>query len=139
MGGNGSLTTAPGVSATIILVPGASLTMAGGSSFNITAPTAAPSALPSQLQSVSSFLANMAIFDTETSPKITGGATMGGTGVFYLPNANPLNYQGSSTSSGSTCTEVIAASINFQGTPNFDNSGCPDNIKLKSQVVVLVQ
>jgi Flp pilus assembly protein TadG len=139
MGGNGSLATAPGVSATIILVPGASLTMAGGSSFNITAPTAAPSALPSQLQSVSSFLANMAIFDTETSPKIAGGATMGGTGVFYLPNANPLNFQGNSTSSGSNCTEVIAASINFSGTPNFDNSGCADNIKLKSQIVMLVQ
>jgi hypothetical protein len=139
LGGNGSLTTATGVSATIILLPGATLKMAGGSSINITAPTAAPSALPVQLGSVANLLANMAIFDTETSPKIAGNATMGGTGVFYLPNANPLNYQGNSTSAGSTCTEVIAASISFSGTPNFDNSGCADNIKLKSQVVVLVQ
>jgi len=129
------------VSATIILLPGATLSMTGGTYFDITAPTTAPSAsaLPGQLGSVANFLASMAIFDTETSPKIAGNATMGGSGVFYLPNANPLNYQGNSTSAGSNCTEVIAASINFSGTPNFDNSGCADNIKLKSQVVVLVQ
>jgi hypothetical protein len=141
LGGNGSLTTASGVSATIILLPGATLKMAGGSSINITAPKTAPSAsaLPGQLGAVAKYLANMAIFDTETSPKIAGNAEMIGSGVFYLPNANPLNYQGSSTSTSSTCTEVIAASINFSGTPNFDNSGCPDDIKLKSQVVVLVQ
>ena len=57
---------------------------------------------------------------------------MGGSGVFYLPNANPLNFQGNPTASVSTCTEVIAASIQFSGTPNFDNSGCSNNIKLKS-------
>ena len=134
------------VSATIILLPNpnpskSALSMTGNSFLNITAPTTAPSAsaLPSQLGSVANLLANMAIFDFETSPKIGGTSTMSGSGVFYLPNANPLNYQGNSTSSISTCTEVIAASIKFSGTPNFDNSGCSDNIKLKSQVVILVQ
>jgi hypothetical protein len=118
-----------------------SLKMAGGSSFNITAPTTAPStsAIPSQLASVAKLLVDMAIFDPEQSPQITGGAIMKGSGVFYLPKADPLNYQGDSTSSGSKCTEVIAGSINFSGTPNFDNSGCTDDIRLKSQVVVLVQ
>jgi hypothetical protein len=141
LAGNGSLTTAAGVSATIILLPNATLSMTGNNSINITAPTTAPSAsaLPGQLGSVANLLASMAIFDPEQSPKIGGTATMGGSGVFYLPNANPLNYQGNSTSSISTCTEVIAASIKFSGTPNFDNSGCSDNIKLKSQIVVLVQ
>jgi Flp pilus assembly protein TadG len=139
--GNGSLYTNPGDSATIILLPDATLKMAGGNSINITAPTTAPSGLPGNLGNgdISKLLANMAIFDTETSPQITGGATMAGSGVFYLPNADPLNYQGNSTSASSTCTLVIAASINFSGTPNFDNSGCPDDIKLKSQVVVLVK
>jgi hypothetical protein len=130
------------VSATIILLPGATLSMTGNSYFDITAPTTAPSAsaLPSQLGSgsVPSLLANMAIFDPETSPTIGGTSTMSGSGVFYFPYANPLNFQGNPTSS-STCSEVIAASINFSGTPNFDNSGCPNNIKLKSQVVALVQ
>jgi Flp pilus assembly protein TadG len=145
LGGTGSLATAPGVSATIIVLPVAnnktSLKMAGGSSFNITAPTTAPStsAIPSQLASVAKLIVDMAIFDPEQSPQITGGATMKGSGVFYLPNADPLNYQGDSTSTGSKCTEVIAASINFSGTPNFDNSGCTDDIRLKSQVVVLVK
>jgi hypothetical protein len=81
----------------------------------------------------------MALFDTETSPKIGGTTTMSGSGVFYLPNADPLNFQGNPTSSASTCTEVIAASITFSGTPNLDNSGCPQNILLKSQFVVLEQ
>jgi hypothetical protein len=81
----------------------------------------------------------MAIFDTETSPKINGGALMSGSGVFYLPNADPLNFQGNPTASVATCTEVIAKSIQFSGTPNFDNSGCPDSIKLKRYLVVLVQ
>ena len=150
LGGNGSLTTAAGVSATIIVLPvydkkgvqQQSLKMAGGSSFNITAPLTAPlaSALPGQLASVANLLADMAIFDPETSPQITGGATMRGSGVFYLPNANPLNFQGNSTSASSTCTEVIAASIEFSGSSNYlDNSGCPSSIVPKSQRVVLVQ
>jgi hypothetical protein len=154
LAGGGSLFTctvgAPGcsgvttnVSATIILLPGASLNMSGNSSINITAPTTVPlaSSLPAQLNSVAmrNLLVDMAIFDPETSPKIAGGSTMGGSGVFYLPFANPLNFQGNSTSAGSTCTEVIAASINFAGTPNLDNSGCPDSIKPKSKFVALVQ
>jgi hypothetical protein len=115
--------------------------MTGNSLMNILAPTSAPlaSALPAQFGSVADLLSNMAIFDPETSPKLGGTSTMSGSGVFYLPNASPLNYQGNSTSASSTCTEVIAASINFSGTPNFDNSGCPSNILLKSQVVLLVQ
>jgi Putative Flp pilus-assembly TadE/G-like len=141
LAGGGSITTAQRVSATIILLPGTSLSMTGNSSINITAPTTAPSAsaLPGQLASVASLLADMAIFDTETSPKIGGTSTMSGSGVFYLPNANPLNFQGNPTASVSTCTEVIAASIQFSGTPNFDNSGCSSSIIPKSQLVVLVQ
>jgi hypothetical protein len=80
----------------------------------------------------------MAIFDTETSPKITGNAFFIGSGVFYLPNAS-LNYQGTSTGSVSTCTELIAASITLSGTSSFDNSGCPTPIKLTSQIVALVK
>jgi hypothetical protein len=132
------------VSATIILLPNpnsksALLSMTGNSSINITAPTTAPSALPGQLGSVANLLKNMAILDLETSPTIGGTSTMSGSGVFYLPNADPLNYQGNPTSSSSTCTLVIAASIKFSGTPNFDNLGCPDDIIPKSQVVVLVK
>jgi hypothetical protein len=140
------------VSATIILLPSTKgLDLAGGSSISITAPTIAPSAspsctpasnpycVPSQLSSVTNLLTDMAIFDSETSPKITGNSTMSGTGVFYLPNATPLNWSGTSTGNVSTCTEVIASSINLSGTPNLDNSGCPPSIILTSQIVALVQ
>ena len=163
LGGNGGLRTCTGaasdpdpvcttaaqlakgkITATIIVVPVSgnktSLKMAGGATFNITAPTTAPSAsaVPSQLASVTNLLTDMALFDPESSPQTTGTATMAGSGVFYLPNANPLNWQGTSTGQVSTCTEVIAASITLAGTPNFDNSGCPTSILLTSQIVELV-
>lgn len=132
------------VSATIILLPGATLTMTGNSFINITAPTTAPlaSQLPAQLASdtIRNLLVDMAIFDTETSPKIGGTSTLSGSGVFYLPNADPLNFQGNPTSASSTCTEVIAKSIQFSGSSNYlDNSGCPTSIVPKSQFVALVQ
>lgn len=130
------------VSATIILLPGASLKMTGNSSINIKAPTTDPYPfpLPSQLATVASYLRDMAIFDTETSPTIGGTSVFGGSGVFYLPNANPLNFQGNPTGATSTCTEVIAQSIQFSGSSNYlDNSGCPTSIIPKSQFVALVQ
>jgi Putative Tad-like Flp pilus-assembly len=159
LGGNGGLRTCTGsgdpdpacagkgiVTATIIVLPlsngKTALKMAGGSVFNITAPTTAPSApsdIPSQLASVAKYLKNMALFDPETSPQTTGNSLLSGSGVFYLPNANPLTWQGTSTGQVSTCTEVIAASITLSGTPSFDNSGCDPSILLLSQVVVLVQ
>ncbi|WMT78219.1 pilus assembly protein TadG-related protein [Bradyrhizobium sp. Ash2021] len=158
LGGNGGLRTCTGsgdpdplcagkgiVTATIIVLPVSgnktSLKMAGGSKFNITAPSTAPSAsaIPSQLSSVANLLTSMALFDPEQSPQTTGTSTMAGSGVFYLPKADPLNWQGSSTGQVSTCTEVIAASITLAGTPNFNNQGCIDKIKLKSQIVQLVQ
>jgi hypothetical protein len=130
------------VTATIILLPGASLKMTGNSSINIAAPTTDPYPfpLPSQLVSVANSLRNVAIFDTETSPTIGGTSVLGGSGVFYLPNANPLNFQGNPTSASSTCTEVIAASIQFSGSSNYlDNSGCPSSVVPKSRFVALVQ
>jgi hypothetical protein len=157
----GSLSTAPGVSATIIVLPlpagngngnsnPTALKMAGGSTFNITAPTDAPltSSLPSQLQgntggpnpvTFASLLQDMAIFDPEVSPQILGGALMEGSGVFYLPLANPLNFQGNSDTASSTCTEIIAASIVFSGASTLSNSGCPSNIVPTSKFVVLEQ
>ena len=140
LSGGGSLFTQAGVTATIILLPDAGLTMTGNSSINVAAPTTAPSAssLPSQLQPFASLLSNMSIFDVETSPKIGGTSTMLGSGVFYLPKA-ALNFQGDPLSASSTCTEIIAASIQFSGSPTLDNTGCPASSKLKSQVVTLVQ
>lgn len=165
LGGNGGLRTCTGVAsdpdpvcttaaqlkkglitATIIVLPVSgnktTLKMAGGSVFNIAAPTTAPSApsgIPSQLASVANLLSNMALFDPETSPQTTGTSIMSGSGVFYLPKANPLNWQGTSTGNVSTCTEVIAATITLSGTPNFNNQGCPTSILLTSQIVELVQ
>ncbi|MGY4286194.1 Flp pilus assembly protein TadG [Bradyrhizobium sp. LM2.7] len=134
------------ITATIIVLPisgnKTSLKMAGGSSFDIVAPTTAPSApsgIPSQLASVAKFLKNMALFDPEVSPQTTGTSTMSGSGVFYLPKADPLNWKGSATGQVSTCTEVIAASIKLSGTPQFDNSGCDTSILIVSRIVDLVQ
>lgn len=138
--GTGAIATASGVSATIILLPGASLSMVGGTSLNITAQTTVPtSELPTALQSVAGLLADMAIYDVESgTPKINGGATITGNGVLYFPNAS-LNFQGDPTVSPSSCAELIAGSIQFSGTPYFSNSGCPPSVTPKSLYVALVQ
>jgi hypothetical protein len=81
----------------------------------------------------------MNIVDLETSPKTGGTTNINGSGVYYFPNANPLTFQGSPTDNAAHCTEVIAASIQFSGTPNLDNTGCPSNIVPTSKFVVLEQ
>jgi Flp pilus assembly protein TadG len=136
--GTGSITTSGGIKATIILLPGASLSMVGGTSITITGQPSVPTTeLPARLQSDANLLADMAIYDTESgTPKINGGASITGNGVLYFPNAT-LDFQGNPTAT--TCQELIAASIEFSGTPNFNNTGCPNQIIPKRQVVALVQ
>jgi Flp pilus assembly protein TadG len=142
--GNGSLTTGPGVTATIILLPGASLSMVGGSSITITAQASVPtSELPSQLQSNASLLSDMAIYDTESgTPKINGNPAITVDGVFYAPNMN-LSFKGHPTinpvNTVNNCSELIAASIELVGSPQFKDSGCSPSVVPQSYYVSLVQ
>lgn len=133
-----------GVSATIILLPGASLWMTGGSVLSITAQsTVSSSQLPSRLQSVASSLSDVAFYDTESgTPKINGNPTISFGGVFYAPNMD-LSFSGhpSITPLGtvSNCAELFAASVELVGSPLFANSGCASSVVPQSQYVRLVQ
>ncbi len=134
-----SASNTSGITATLILLSKASLSMAGGSVISVSAPSTTPTSaqLPSSLQSVASLLVGMAIIDTdETSPQTNGGASLTANGVIYFPKA-ALDFQGNPTAT--TCSEVIAASITFAGSPHFDTSKCPTGTpKIKSQYVALV-
>jgi hypothetical protein len=133
-----------GVSATIILLPGATLRMTGNSSLSITAQsTVSPSQLPSRLQSVASLLSDVAFYDVESgTPKINGNPTISYSGVFYAPNMN-LSFNGHPTitplNTINGCAELFAASIEFVGSPQFANKGCSASVVPKSQYVRLVQ
>jgi hypothetical protein len=150
LSGHNSLATASGVQATIILLPGTSLRMVGGTSISIAAQSSVPtSELPTGLQSVASLLSDVAFYDTESgTPKINGNPTITFEGVFYAPNMN-LTFKGHPTmnpvnnlvggSKDLSCYELFAASVEFIGSPTFVDSGCSPSIEPVSQVVTLVQ
>lgn len=144
LNGNKSLSTAAGVTATVILLPSASLRMVGGSSITITAQSSVPaSQLPTQLQSVAGLLSDMAFYDTESgTPKINGNPTISVDGIIYMPNVD-LTFKGhpnlNLTNSVNHCAEIVAASIELIGSPHLDISGCPASVVPTTQLVKLVQ
>jgi Flp pilus assembly protein TadG len=144
LNGQNSLSTATNVQATIILLPGSSLRMVGGTSIDITAQsTVLTSQLPPGLQSVASLLSDVAFYDTESgTPKINGNPNITFGGVFYVPNMD-LSFKGhpsiTPTNTVNNCSELIAASIEFVGSPTYSNTGCASSVVPRSQYVALVQ
>ncbi|MCC8964652.1 hypothetical protein H8A95_20615 [Bradyrhizobium sp. Pear76] len=133
-----------GVSATIILLPGATLRMTGNTSFSITAQaTVSLAQLPPRLQSVAGELSDVAFYDTESgTPKISGNPNISFAGVFYAPNMD-LSFNGHPTitplNTIANCAELFAASIELVGSPTFSNSGCAAGVVPVSQLVRMVQ
>ena len=126
--------------ATLILLPGASLKINGNPTIQINALTSVSTTqVPAALASVVNLLAGLLIYDPETSSsgvKITGSSTSYFNGITYVPNSD-VTYQGSTQSY--SCVEVIAKGVTLAGNSNFDNSGCPASVKAQSQYVRLVQ
>ncbi|WLA79971.1 pilus assembly protein TadG-related protein [Bradyrhizobium elkanii] len=128
--------------ATIILMPGSSLTINGNPIIKLTAlSTVTTAQVPAALASVVGLMSNLLIYDPEKttgnqSVKISGSSDSFFTGITYLPNADVV-YQGSTVSA--TCVEVIAKGVTLSGNSNFDNSGCAASSKIVSQYVRLVQ
>jgi Flp pilus assembly protein TadG len=140
---NGNLTISGSAvikgTATLILLPGSTLTINGNPTIQLSAlTTVTTSQVPAALTSVVSLMSNLLIYDPETTSgvKISGNSTSYFTGITYAPNADVV-YQGSTVSS--TCVEVIAKGVTLSGNSNFDNSGCPASSKIVSQYVRLVQ
>jgi hypothetical protein len=140
--GGSSLT---GTGVTLILLPGANIDTKGGGTLTITGPTTAPSAssLPTALQPDASLFRYMAIYDASNTPVQFGGnSNINLTGNIYAPTA-AVTFQGNPTISlgnGTSCGELIAASIAFNGNATFDSSGCPTATKVSvPQYVQLVR
>ena len=125
---------------TLILLPkttgknnfsGASLTINGGPTIQLTGPSSVTSAqVPAALAStaVLNLLTGMVLYDPEITSKnqsvnISGSSTTYFNGVTYAPNADVV-YQGNTTQTAS-CNEVIAKGITLSGSSNFDNTTCP--------------
>jgi len=132
-------TTAITGTALFILLPGATFSMKGTGTINITGNSSvAASQLPTALQSYASLFANMAIYDQSSAAVSIGGSSdLSFNGNMYLPNA-AVTFQGNPTVNN--CGELIAASIAFNGNATLDNTGCSSATKLPStQYVKLVQ
>jgi hypothetical protein len=115
--------------ATLIFFGGATLTITGNPTIQLTA-MSSPTG-PSTLSSVASLMAGLLIYDGEPKQNnktvnISGTSASYFNGTVYVPNA-PVTYGGNSTSAAPNpgCYQVIAYGVNFQGNTNLDNKGCP--------------
>jgi hypothetical protein len=127
------------ISGTGLLIPLGSVDLKGSSSINVTGNTSVTaSQLPPALQSYASLFANMAIYDRYgTNWSIGGNSHVTFTGNMYLPNA-AVTLQGNPTGTASSCEQLVAASLAFNGNATFDNTGCSAGTKPISQYVQLV-
>jgi len=149
---NGTSTSIVG-DALLIMLPGSSLSMRGGTTINLSGPSSiSASQLPPSLRPYAStsaggngLLDNMVIYDAETKPPAAGGSssmTFGGNsnitlqGTIYAPNV-AITFQGNPTIR--SCGEIVAASIAFNGNATFTNTGCSSASKPSSIYVSLVR
>ena len=130
--------------ATFILLPGATINNQGNAVITIAGPSTAPSSLPAALQASASLFQYMSMYDASAAPVQFGGNTnINLTGTIYAPSA-AVTFQGNPTinmGNGTTCGQLIAASVAFNGNATLNSSGCPTQVQVKSppQYVQLVQ
>jgi hypothetical protein len=129
--------------ALFILLPGASFSMRGTGTINLTANSSVTtSQLPSALQPYASLLADMSLYYmSSTALTIGGNSAITFNGIMDAPNA-AVTFQGNPTitlANGKSCGELIAASIAFNGNATFDDTGCPGGTTPSVQYVTLVQ
>jgi hypothetical protein len=139
---SGNLTIQGGTitgTASLILLPGSTLTINGNPTIQLTPlDTVTAAQVPPTLASAVNLMSKLLIYDPESSSnlKISGNSSSYFNGIVYAPNAD-VTYQGSTQSY--TCVEVIAKGVTLSGNSNFDNSACPASSKIVSQYVRLVQ
>lgn len=133
--------------ATLIMLPGATIDFAGTPQFgSVAQPFAAPTTIqtwqvPTALQGSRSLMSGLLIYVSETTAtdkyvKIQGNNDSRFNGVVYAPNAN-IEYTGSANTGG--CNMVIAKGIRMSGSSDFSNSGCPATARSEINVVRMVQ
>jgi hypothetical protein len=117
MTGNSSLAgSAPGVTLVFTSSTGsnyATVSIAGGSTVTITAPSSGP-------------LSGLAFFQDRNAPaggsdSFAGGASQNVAGAIYFPNQS-LTFNGGTATGGPACTQLIALTITFHGNSVFNNN-----------------
>jgi len=118
----GAQTTLTATSGTTIILTSstgsnyATVTVNGGASVSVTAPTTGATA-------------GLAFFQDRNAPtagtsanSFTGGGTQNIIGALYFPNEG-VTYAGGASVGGATCTQLLAYTLKFSGNSNF-NSNC---------------
>ncbi|MGY3590508.1 Flp pilus assembly protein TadG [Bradyrhizobium sp. USDA 4341] len=137
-------TTAISGTALFILLPGASFSMRGTGTITITGnASVSTTQLPTVLQPYASLFSYMAIYDqSNVAVQFGGNSNINLSGTMYVPNAS-VTFQGNPTidlGGGKGCGELIAASIAFNGSANFNSTGCSaGTVPSTPQYVQLVQ
>lgn len=125
----GQVTAATGVTVNIVLLGNSSLTINGGT-FKLSA----------QSSNATYSLLNGVLIDDQA----TGSVNIGGNGVLnlggtmYFPNAD-VSFQGTTQPTNTTCTAIIAKTLNITGSAYLQSAGCDANTIAHPQVIALVQ
>jgi hypothetical protein len=122
--------TVTGTGVTLVLLGNSTLSINGGN-VNLSAPTA-PRTPASPLNGV-------LIDDQATgNVNINGNGTVKLAGAMYFPKAD-VSFGGTVQPTNTTCSEVIAKTLNMTGSAYLSNSGCDPSVVAHTQVVALVQ
>ena len=117
IGGGSTLTATGGVTIVLTSHTGsnyATVSISGGATVSITAPTTGATA-------------GLAFFQDRNAPtsgtnSLTGGTSQNIIGAVYFPNQN-VTYAGGQSTGGATCTQLVAYTLKFSGNSTF-NSDC---------------
>jgi Flp pilus assembly protein TadG len=138
---NSTIQTTGNNGATLIFLPGSSLSITGTPNIQLNPEgSVATTQVPAALASAVGLLSDLLIYDPEAysnkGVNISGNSSSYFNGAVYVPNS-PVTFQGAS--SNATCGEIVAYAVTWAGNPYFNNSGCPQSLKIQSQIVRLVQ
>ncbi len=121
--------TVTGTNVTLVLLGNSSLKINGGG-VNLSAPTT---------NTFSSDLNGVLIDDQATGAvTINGNGTVQLGGAMYFPNTD-VSFGGTAQPANTTCSEVIAQTLNMTGSAYLSTDGCVPSTIAYSQVVALVQ
>src|SRR5204863_2789954 len=110
----------------------------GSSSLSINGGTVNLSA-PSDPRTPTSPLNGVLIDDQATGAvNINGNGTVKLTGAMYFPKAD-VSFGGTVQPTNTTCSEVIAKTLNMTGSAYLSTAGCDPSVVARTQVVALVQ
>jgi hypothetical protein len=122
--------TVTGTGVTLVLLGSSSLSITGGG-VNLSAPTGT--------RSPTSPLNGVLIDDQATgNVNINGNGSITLAGAMYFPNAG-VSYGGAAQPTNTTCSEVIAQTLNMSGGAYLSTAGCDPLVVAHTQVVALVQ